>query len=71
MVRTRVRRLTRKLVMPVLLVLCLTGLAYNPASGNNVCSKLKPKATKQICCSLCNGEPTDPGACRYGCNPDC
>jgi hypothetical protein len=73
MVRTEVRRLTRKLVMLVFLVLCLTGLTYNPASSlaNNVCSELKPKATKQICCSLCNGEPTDPGACRYGCNPDC
>lgn len=73
MFTTQARRLTRKLVTLSFLLLCLTGVAYNPGSGlaNNTCSELKPKAAPQICCSMCNGEPTDPGACRYGCNPDC
>lgn len=62
------RRLTRKLVTLAFLVLCLMGLTYNP--GSSAANSSKPKA-RQICCSLCNGEPTDPGACRYGCNPDC
>lgn len=59
-------RLIRKLFTLLILVLCLTALINSPGANAS-----RGKATKQICCSLCTGEPTDPGACRYGCNPDC
>jgi hypothetical protein len=55
------QRLLRKLVTLLILILCLSFLA----TTNSV------KASRQICCSLCNGEPTDPGACHYGCRPSC
>ncbi len=60
------RRLIRKLFTLLVLTLCLTALVNSSGAEASA-----GKATKQICCSLCNGEPTDPGACRYGCNPDC
>lgn len=60
------QRLFRKLFTLLILVLCLTVLVNSSGAKAS-----KGKATRQICCSLCNGEPTDPGACRYGCNPDC
>lgn len=59
------RRLIRKLFTLLALVLCLTVLAGGYGSGGNAPER------RAICCSLCNGEPTDPGACKYGCNPDC
>lgn len=58
-------RLIRKLFTLLVLVLCLTVLVSSSGSGTNASER------KAICCSLCNGEPTDPGACRYGCNADC
>lgn len=66
MLTSEARTLINKLVMLVILTLCLTSLAYKPSVHAS-----QQKAAKQICCSMCTGEPTDPGACRYGCNDDC
>lgn len=66
MITSEARRLIRKLGTLGILMLCLAGVAYTPVATTS-----PQKPAKQICCSMCNGEPTDPGACRYGCNPDC
>jgi hypothetical protein len=66
MLTSNARRLIRKLSVLVVLMSCLTVLANSPGAA---ASKQKP--TNRICCSLCNGEPTDPGACHYGCNENC
>ena len=66
MFTSKAHRLINKLVMLVILILCLTGLAYKPSAN---ASRQKP--VSRICCSLCSGEPTDPGACKYGCNENC
>jgi hypothetical protein len=66
MSKPEAQRLIRKLFTLLILILCLTVLGNS--SGANASRR---KATRQICCSLCNGEPTDPGACHYGCKPDC
>jgi hypothetical protein len=60
------RQLIRKLVTLLILIVCLTVVA-NDRSAN----ASRPKGTNRICCSLCSGEPTDPGACHYGCNENC
>jgi hypothetical protein len=66
MFTSEARRLIRKLGTLGILILCLTGIAYTPGATTS-----SQKPARQICCSMCHGEPTDPGACRYGCNPDC
>lgn len=66
MITSEARRLIRKLGTLGILILCLAGVANTPSANTS-----PQKPAKQICCSMCNGEPTDPGACRYGCNPDC
>jgi hypothetical protein len=65
MTTPKARRLFRKLFTLLIMVLCLTVLVSSYGSGTNASKR------KAICCSLCNGEPTDPGACRYACNPYC
>jgi hypothetical protein len=66
MTTPKAHRLIRKLFTLLVLVCCLTVLANSSGADAS-----KRKATRQICCSICTGEPTDPGACKYGCNPDC
>jgi hypothetical protein len=60
------QRLIRKLATLLVLVLCLTFLVNTSRATAS-----QQKARLAICCSLCNGEPTDPGACHYGCRPSC
>ena len=62
----KAKRLIRKLLTVLVLVFCLTALVTT--SGANAS---RGKTERRICCSLCSGEPTDPGACRYGCNENC
>ena len=66
MFKSGFRTLVRRLLVSLTVVSCLGVTAVAPDAAAP-----PPKARKAICCSLCNGEPTDPGACRYGCNPDC